>query len=97
MWTGLMCLKVLSSKLFITISLVLFFQGGSLAPSVETNFPLSYFACLLLSMKLGKIITYHGLKGVSLWGSIPMQSACAQWPCWESWIWHEHESCLSSG
>lgn len=49
----------------------------------------SYFVwlCPFFSMKLSKIVTYADPKGVSLCGSIPMQSACAQWSWWESQIW----------
>lgn len=31
---------------------------------------------------------------MSLYGSIHMQSLCAQWFWWERWIWDEHGSCL---
>ena len=37
-------------------------------------------------MKLGEMITYPGLEGVPLCGSIPTLSAFAQWLWWESWI-----------
>lgn len=59
----------------------------------------SYFVwlCPFFSMKLSKIVTYADPKGVSLCGSIPMQSACTQWFWWESWIWCERKSCFFSG
>ena len=48
-------------------------------------------------MKLGETVTYTGLEGVFLCGSIPLQSACARLLWWESWIWHEHGSHLPPG
>ena len=42
--------------------------------------------CLIfsLSMKFGEKITHSGLKGVSLSGSFPIQSACALWLWWKA-------------
>lgn len=38
-----------------------------------------------VSMKSGESVTYPGLEGMSLCGSIPTQSRCAQWLWWDSW------------
>lgn len=35
-------------------------------------------------MKFGEKITHSGLKGVSLSGSFPIQSACALWLWWKA-------------
>ena len=48
-------------------------------------------------MKLDETITYPSLEGMSLCGSVPVQSACAQWLWWKSWIWSVHRSNLPQG
>ena len=48
-------------------------------------------------MKLGKTVTYPSLESMSLCGSVPVQSACAQWFWWESWIWRGHRPRLLPG
>ena len=82
----LFVLNSLSSQLFISVLLWFYLIWG-------------IFLCLILFkflfMNSGEIVTYPGLKGVSLCGSIPMQSACTQWLWWESWIWSEHRLCFS--
>ena len=52
---------------------------------------------LLVYMKLGETVTYPSLEGVSLCGSIPMQSACAPWLWVGSWIWSELGQSFSLG
>ena len=76
----------------------LFSWGFSLAFSVESSSSAFSF-CLTFSasMKLGEMVTYCGLEGVSLCGSVHIQSACTQWFWWKSWIWCGYKLCLSSG
>lgn len=68
----------------------LFFQGLSLALSIETSFSTFSF-CLTFStsINLGETVTYCSPKVVSLGGSIIIQTACTQCLWWESWIWHD--------
>ena len=90
-------LNSLSNKLFISVSFVVF-QGFSLVFQLRYihlfSFCLWSFLCL---SEIAETVTYCGPEGVSLCGSIPILPVCAQWLCWESWIWCEHKSCLSSG
>ena len=83
----LFLLNSLSSQIFISV--LLWFS----------YFIWGIFLCLILFnflfMNSGEIVTYSGLRGVSLCGSIPMQSACTQWLWWERWIWSEHRLCFS--
>ena len=48
-------------------------------------------------MTLGQTVTYPSLEGVSLCGSVPIQSVCVQWLWWEGWIWSDPESCPPQG
>ena len=48
-------------------------------------------------MKLAQSVTYSGFEGVSLCGTVSIQSVRAQWLWWESWVWYDHELCLSLG
>lgn len=52
--------------------------------------PLCFFFNVSVDMKLGETVTYPSLEGVSLCGSIPMESTCAQRLWWGSWIWHKY-------
>lgn len=74
------------------------FQEFSLVLWIETNSGLLILInFLFLSIRLGETITFYCLERVSLCGSIPIPSPCAQWLWWEVWIWQENRSCLSSG
>ena len=80
-----------------------FFQGSFAVVVVvvvllETYSSVSLF-CFIpsISMKLGKTIAYPSLEGISLCGSVPMQSASSQWLWWESCILSESRLHLSLG
>ena len=72
-------LNSLSGKILISFSLEFF-------PEILYSFVWNIFLYVLIlfdflfvSMKLGETVTYPVLEGMSLCGSIPLQSACAQW------------------
>ena len=80
---------------FLFLFYCLFFQHFFLVLSIKTNSSVSsFFLTSSVSMKLGETVTYCSLEGVSLCGSFPIQSACAQLLWWESRIWCEDESCF---
>ena len=74
-------LNFLSSKLVISVSLVsplpldfiLFFSLKYIP--LSSHFVLH---SLFVNRKLGEIVTYPSLEGVSLCGSVPIQSECEQ-------------------
>ena len=55
------------------------------------------FICLTFSLNLDGTVIHPSLACVSLCGSIPMQSMCAQLFWSESWIWCEDRSPLAPG
>ena len=58
----------------------MFFQGFSLALSIEINFSnFSFCFTFSVSMELGEVITFCSLEGVSFGESKRIQSVCAQW------------------
>ena len=50
----------------------------------------SHFAYLSVSVMLGETVTCLSLEGVSLCGSVSVQSVSAQWLWRESWILSKH-------
>ena len=76
----------------------LFFQEFSLALSIESSSSAcSFCSTFSTSMNLGEIVTFCRLEWMSLCGSIPVQTVCAQrlWQGWV-WIWHGCKSHHSS-
>ena len=75
-----------SDKWFISVSLV--FQSFLvIVLSMESNSSVfSFFLTFYISIKSSETVTYCNLEGVSLFGSILIQSVCAQWLWWERWI-----------
>ena len=66
----------------------MFFQEFSLVLLIKTNSSIFSF-CFTFLMKLGEIVTFHCVEGVSLCRNIPIQPVCAPWLWWKSWIWYE--------
>ena len=74
-------------KLFTSVSLGVFFSGFfSLFFHLKQIPVFSFCLTFSVSMKFGKSFTYPDLEWVSLCGSAPVPSACAQRLWWESWI-----------
>lgn len=65
-----------------------FLQVFSLVLSSDTPTSSLCLTCSV-SMKSGESVTYPGLEGVSLCGSISTQPRCAQWLWWDSWTGSE--------
>lgn len=89
--------NALNSIWWIVSFLLVFSQEGLLCFPLR-QIPLSlHLTFLSVSMKWGEAVTYVDVDKVSLCQSIPVESACAQWLWWESWICCEHKSLPSSG
>ena len=76
-------LNSLSGKWFGSVSLVAF-QGFSPVLSNEPDLSVLFYVIFSFSMKLAETVTSYGFN--ALCGNVPIQSTCAQWLWWESWI-----------
>ena len=72
-------LNSLYIKLFIAVLLVVFFRVFLLFFQLKQSSFFSFCLTFSVSVILGETFTYSDLEGVSLCGSISMQSPCVQW------------------